>query len=309
LKGLLISMQTATTLEASATITVQYNSILNQIDQLANDASYQGRNLINNASQVVTIQFANDPTGSSYSISALRNDSAGLGLATVATNLFFVFTTSIAGAASRESVASLASIASIASLSSVAAVAARAAENSAASINSFDTLPSSNSLPGTVTNADSVPSQASRASVASIESVASRAALAAVTSAPSISTTASIASVASAASINSIPSVPGVTVPGVNTNLINARQLTVSNALVKLRSDQATLGSNTAVLNIRLDFSKAYVGALRVGSDKLTLADLNEEGANLTSLQTRQQLGVVSLSISSESEQSILRLF
>ena len=309
LKGLLVSLQTATTIEASATVTVQYNSILSQIDQLANDASYQGRNLINNANQNVTVQFANDPTGSSYAISALRNDSAGLGLATVATNLFFVFTTSIEAISSRASQASVQSLQSVASLASVAAVAARGSEGSFPAAASIDSFASQNSAPGSTTNPDTVPSQASRASVASRESVASRASLAAVTSAPSIGSSASIASSASAVSIAEIPSVAGVTIAGVNTALINARQLTVSNALVKLRSDQATLGSNTAVLNIRLDFSKNYVNALRAGSDKLTLADLNEEGANLTSLQTRQQLGVVSLSISTQSEQSILRLF
>jgi flagellin-like hook-associated protein FlgL len=39
------------------------------------------------------------------------------------------------------------------------------------------------------------------------------------------------------------------------------------------------------------------------------VADLNTEGANLTSLQTAQSLGVVSLQISTQSQQSILRLF
>jgi flagellin-like hook-associated protein FlgL len=41
----------------------------------------------------------------------------------------------------------------------------------------------------------------------------------------------------------------------------------------------------------------------------LTLADLNEEGANLLALQTRQQLGINSLALASQSERSILALF
>jgi len=41
----------------------------------------------------------------------------------------------------------------------------------------------------------------------------------------------------------------------------------------------------------------------------LTLADMNEEGANLLMLQTRQSLSVTALSLSSQSAQSILRLF
>jgi hypothetical protein len=42
---------------------------------------------------------------------------------------------------------------------------------------------------------------------------------------------------------------------------------------------------------------------------KLRLADLNEEGANLLALQTRQQLGIQSLAFAGQSEQSILGLF
>ncbi|MGE3525676.1 MAG: flagellin, partial [Gemmatimonadales bacterium] len=45
------------------------------------------------------------------------------------------------------------------------------------------------------------------------------------------------------------------------------------------------------------------------GADKLTAADQNEEGANMLALQTRQQLGIVALSLTSQSQQSILRLF
>ena len=40
-----------------------------------------------------------------------------------------------------------------------------------------------------------------------------------------------------------------------------------------------------------------------------TDADLNEEGASLLALQTAQQLGVTSLSLASQSQQSVLRLF
>ncbi|MEQ1931605.1 MAG: flagellin, partial [Parvularculaceae bacterium] len=42
---------------------------------------------------------------------------------------------------------------------------------------------------------------------------------------------------------------------------------------------------------------------------KLTLADINEEGANLVALQIRQQLGIQALSIANQAPQSILSLF
>ncbi|WP_420549385.1 flagellin [Curvivirga sp.] len=76
----------------------------------------------------------------------------------------------------------------------------------------------------------------------------------------------------------------------------------------RLRGHAATLGSNVAILQTRLDFTNNYVNELTVGSDKLTLADLNEEGANLVALQTRQQLGIQSLSISGQQQQAVLGL-
>ena len=70
-----------------------------------------------------------------------------------------------------------------------------------------------------------------------------------------------------------------------------------------------TLGSNVALLQTRLDFSSSYANELQAGSDKLVLADITEEGANLVALQTRQQLGISSLAFAGNSEQSILSLF
>ena len=71
----------------------------------------------------------------------------------------------------------------------------------------------------------------------------------------------------------------------------------------------ATLGSNATVLQTRLNFTEDLVNTLEGGAGKLTLADLNEESANLLALQTRQQLGINSLSLAAQSERSILALF
>ncbi len=76
----------------------------------------------------------------------------------------------------------------------------------------------------------------------------------------------------------------------------------------RLRGLAQSLGSNVAILQTRLDFTNEYVNELSVGADKLTLADLNEEGANLVAIQTRQQLGIQSLSISGQQQQAILSL-
>jgi Flagellin and related hook-associated proteins len=83
----------------------------------------------------------------------------------------------------------------------------------------------------------------------------------------------------------------------------------VDSAIATVRSNTKSLGTNVALLQTRLDFTKSYVNNLTEGSGKLTLADLNEEGANLVSLQTRQQLGIQALSFAGQQEQGVLSLF
>jgi len=84
---------------------------------------------------------------------------------------------------------------------------------------------------------------------------------------------------------------------------------TLDSALSTLRTQSQVLGTNVAVLQTRLDFTETYVNTLQSGASKLTLADLNEEGANLLALQTRQQLGIQALAFAGQAEQGILALF
>lgn len=83
----------------------------------------------------------------------------------------------------------------------------------------------------------------------------------------------------------------------------------LNTALNTLRSNSAGLASNLSIIQARVDFTSDMVNTLKEGADKLTLADINEEGANMLMLQTRQQLGTTSLSMASQAAQSILRLF
>ncbi|MGE3618243.1 MAG: flagellin, partial [Gemmatimonadales bacterium] len=76
-----------------------------------------------------------------------------------------------------------------------------------------------------------------------------------------------------------------------------------------LRTNASTLGAVSSQLSIRDNFLDELRNVLKEGADKLTVADQNEEGANLLALQTRQQLGVISLSLANQSQQAILRLF
>lgn len=90
---------------------------------------------------------------------------------------------------------------------------------------------------------------------------------------------------------------------------IDAAITAINTALTTLRTSASTLGSNAAVLTTRLDFTENLGNTLEGGAGKLTQADLNEESANLLALQTRQQLGINSLSLAAQSERSILALF
>ena len=95
---------------------------------------------------------------------------------------------------------------------------------------------------------------------------------------------------------------------GLNAN-IDTALTAISSALTTLRSNASTLGSRNTILSTRLDFTENLVNTLEGGTGKLTLADLNEESANLLALQTRQQLGINSLALAAQSERSILALF
>lgn len=80
-------------------------------------------------------------------------------------------------------------------------------------------------------------------------------------------------------------------------------------ALTSLRTSGQTLAANLGVVTTRQAFTDDMISTLTAGADALTAADQNEEGANMLALQTRQQLGVVSLGLTNQAAQSILRLF
>lgn len=80
-------------------------------------------------------------------------------------------------------------------------------------------------------------------------------------------------------------------------------------AVFSAQADAQSLGGNVTFLQTRLTFSAQYLTTLQGGSDKLVVADVNQESTNLVTLQTRQQLSIQSLSIATQSEQSVLRLF
>ena len=90
---------------------------------------------------------------------------------------------------------------------------------------------------------------------------------------------------------------------------INAAFTDINAAIESLRSNSQALSTNLGIIQARENFTEEFINVLLGGGDKLTLADTNEEAANMLALQTRQQLGIESLSMASQSAQSILALF
>ena len=83
----------------------------------------------------------------------------------------------------------------------------------------------------------------------------------------------------------------------------------VEDAVNTLRTMSSEFGNNYSIVQSRETFTENLINVLEEGSDKLTLADMNEESANMLALQTRQQLAINSLSLASQAAQSVLKLF
>ena len=83
----------------------------------------------------------------------------------------------------------------------------------------------------------------------------------------------------------------------------------IEDAINTLRTMSSEFGNNYSIVQSRETFTENLINVLEEGSDKLTLADMNEESANMLALQTRQQLAINSLSLASQAAQSVLKLF
>jgi len=76
-----------------------------------------------------------------------------------------------------------------------------------------------------------------------------------------------------------------------------------------LRTSSKTLSNQLSTITTRQEFTSKMINTLEDGAATLVNADLNEEGANMLMLQTRQSLGTTSLSLASQAAQSVMRLF
>ncbi|MFN4127178.1 flagellin [Pannonibacter indicus] len=83
----------------------------------------------------------------------------------------------------------------------------------------------------------------------------------------------------------------------------------INSALATLRSTASSFGTSLSTVEVRQKFTTQLVNTLEVGAGALTIANMNEEGANMLALQTRQQLSSTALSLANQADQSVLSLF
>jgi flagellin len=80
-------------------------------------------------------------------------------------------------------------------------------------------------------------------------------------------------------------------------------------ALSSLTDAGAALGALTTRIDLQTSYAGTLTDAIEEGISRLVDADMEEESAKLSALQTQQQLAVQSLSIANSSSENILTLF
>ena len=84
---------------------------------------------------------------------------------------------------------------------------------------------------------------------------------------------------------------------------------TIQTSLNNVNAALAKLSAGSKKFSVQLDFTQKLSDTLTTGIGNLVDADMAKESALLTSLQTKQQLGVQALSIANQAPQTVLQLF
>ena len=302
LKGVANSMKSATGAQFTDLIT-QFNDLRSQIDLLTTDTTYQGTNLINGTGQTLSVEFS-DKTTSKLTVASVDVTANGLNvndttnITTLGSNVLAMNHTDFAAATTLTG-GDTVSLTYVGPDVTVTTAANQTMTYGTATL----TLQMSAGGSATITQGTTY-----TVTIRATTAAGGGAAAATVTS----TTFKAVMSGASAGGAGQTiaAGTAGKTYVGEsNSTSIDASITDLSSALTTLRTEASSLGNNVALLQTRLDFTSAYVNTLDEGGSKLTLADINEEGANLLALQTRQQLGVQSLSFAGQAEQSVLNLF
>jgi flagellin len=89
----------------------------------------------------------------------------------------------------------------------------------------------------------------------------------------------------------------------------SAQLLLVNSSITNVNAAVAKLGTGSTAVQTHLNFISQLEDTLTTGVGNLVDADVAKESANLTALQTKQQLGVQALSIANQSTSIMLSLF
>ncbi|MEP4767411.1 MAG: flagellin [Roseibium sp.] len=265
----------------------EYNDLLGQMEDLAKDSDYKGKNLLAGTGNNLSVNF-NEDNSSSLTINAIdyTDSSAGLGLSDIDTQ-------STTGQADING----------------ATAGATGAVNLVVDQGRFsagDTISVTNkdgdSL-GTVTVTDAHTMDTFAAAVSALHGD--------VTAAyDTASGDFQISGEGLQISKNGADTAVAGSISAFDTDAnIEASLSALKSAQDTLRSQASTFGTNLSIVQNRQDFTTALINTLEEGAGKLTLADTNTEGANLLALQTQQQLASTSLSMASQASQNVLRLF
>jgi flagellin-like hook-associated protein FlgL len=82
----------------------------------------------------------------------------------------------------------------------------------------------------------------------------------------------------------------------------------IESAKSVLETRDSLFAYDSSTITLRESYTNDFISTLQDGADSLTLADENEESANLLSLQTSQSLAVQAMSMSNTQMQNVLRL-
>ncbi len=93
------------------------------------------------------------------------------------------------------------------------------------------------------------------------------------------------------------------------TTLSTAMVTTVQTAIVNVNAALGQLGTGATALQNQLTFVQNLQDTLDIGVGNLVNANMGKESALLSSLQTKQQLGIQALSIANQSSSALLSLF
>ncbi|MEP0455370.1 MAG: flagellin [Roseibium sp.] len=263
----------------------EYNELLTQIEDIAKDSGYKGKNLLGGTGNDLSVTF-NEDGSSSLGISSVdytdSSSSTGLNLSDLATSSSGTATLAVTGTAGT----TLDSTANFATGDVITLTDANGTEVASLEIEDDTTISDLEALYDDVDGA----------------------------SAEFASNTLTVTSEFQLTTSSSDATPADFTTNGTDSGFasdtdIDAALSKLKGAQDTLRSQASTFGTNLSIVQNRQDFTNSMINTLEEGAGKLTLADTNEEGANLLALQTQQSLASTSLSLAAQADQNVLRLF